>query len=46
MRKVLMEMILLDWLNLNYIKEEGTSRNDSIGFGGPKLYKCGRYFLR
>jgi len=39
MRKVLIEMIFLDWVDLNYIKEEGTSEDDPIGFGGPELYK-------
>jgi len=39
MRKVLMEMILLDWVDLKYIKEEGNTRNDPIGFGGPELNK-------
>ena len=44
MSKVLMEMTLLDWVDLNYINVEGTSEDDPTGFGGPKLYKWGRYF--
>jgi len=33
-------------VDLSYIKEEGTSEDDPIGFGGPEFYKRGRYFLR
>jgi len=32
-------MILLDVVDLSYIKEEGTFEDDPIGFGGPELYK-------
>jgi len=46
MWKVLLEMILLDLVKLSSINEEGTAGDDPIGFGGPKLYKCGRYFWR
>ena len=44
MRKVLLKMTLLDVVKLSSINEEGTSGDDPIGFGGPKLYKWGRYF--
>jgi len=44
MSKVLMEMTLLDWVDLNYIKVEGTSEDDPIGYGEAEFYKCGRYF--
>jgi len=37
-----MKMILLDVVDLSYIKENGTSGNDPIRFGGPELYKRGR----
>jgi len=39
MRKVLLEMILLDLEDLSYVKEEGTSEDDPIRFGGPVFYK-------
>ena len=44
MRKVLLEMIPLDLVDLSSINEEGTSGDDPIGFGGPELCKRGRYF--
>jgi len=39
-------MILLVLMDLSYIKEEGNSGDDPLGFGGPELYKCGRYFYK
>jgi len=32
-------MILLDLVDLSYIKENGTSGNDPIGFDGPEYIK-------
>ena len=46
MRKVLLEMILLDLGDLSSINGEGTSEDNPIGTGGPELYKWGRYFRR
>jgi len=39
MRKVLLEMILLDLVDLCSINEEGTSEDDPIGSGAPEFYK-------
>jgi len=46
MRKVFLEMTLLDVVMLSSINEEGTSGDDPLGFGGPELYKRERYFWR